>query len=292
MSSASELPENVASRKTTSRRWNGVTIDLHELHCTGRILFPVERENEASSRLCAQLEEVGKDRAEARTAPHTPNPFPYKPRPMFFVPPKLDVWGHSADSRYIQCATVRFDAGAVRERLGLPESLRLPDVPRLRFNDDRLWTLVRLLADAIGDDDPGAQLYGDSLTAAIAARLLQAPTEVKGSVPGLSALQLRDAIGYLEAKLPAKVELATLAQLAGLSQSHYNRAFKASTGLAPYQWQLQARVDRAKDLLLNTNSRLEEVAEATGFADAVHFGRTFRKITGATPAAWRTDRLT
>ena len=34
----------------------------------------------------------------------------------------------------------------------------------------------------------------------------------------------------------------------------------------------------------------ESVAEATGFADAVHFGRTFRKLTGATPAAWRRDR--
>lgn len=91
--------------------------------------------------------------------------------------------------------------------------------------------------------------------------------------------------------MPAKVELSTLAELAGLSQSHYCRAFKASTGLAPYQWQLQSRIDRAKFLLLNTNSCLRDIAEAIGFADAVHFGRTFRKMTGASPAAWRTDRL-
>ena len=92
--------------------------------------------------------------------------------------------------------------------------------------------------------------------------------------------------------MPAKVELATLAKLAGLSLSHYSRSFKASTGLAPYQWQLRARIERAKDLLINTNSCLEDIADATGFADAVHFGRKFRKITGATPAAWRMDRLT
>lgn len=292
MSNAPELPKNVASRKTTSRCWNGVNIDLHEFHCTGRILFEIEQKDEESSRLVAQLEEVGNDRAEARTAPNTPNPHLYKPRPMFFVPARMHVWGHSADSRYIRCATISFDANALHERLGLPRSLRLLDVPRLRFNDDRLWTLIRLLAEAIDDSDPGAQLYGDSLTAAIASRLLKGPTEVKGRMAGLSALQLKDAMGYLEAKMPAKVGLATLAQLAGLSQSHYNRAFKASTGLAPYQWQLQARIEHAKDLLLNTNGRLEEVAEATGFADAVHFGRTFRKITGATPAAWRLDRLT
>lgn len=180
----------------------------------------------------------------------------------------------------------------LRERLGLSQSLRLADLARLGCNDGALGTLVRLLADAIDDPDPGAQVYGDALTAAIAARLQQRPPEAKASAPGLSAQQLKDAIAYLEARLPAKVELATLAQLAGLSQSHYNRAFKASTGLAPYQWQLQARVERAKDLLLNTNDGLEEVAAATGFADAVHFGRTFRKITGATPAAWRKERVT
>jgi transcriptional regulator GlxA family with amidase domain len=70
-------------------------------------------------------------------------------------------------------------------------------------------------------------------------------------------------MSYLEAKIPARVELATLAELAGLSQSHYSRAFKASTGLAPYQWQLQTRIERAKDLLLNTKGCLEDVAQAT-----------------------------
>jgi transcriptional regulator GlxA family with amidase domain len=43
-------------------------------------------------------------------------------------------------------------------------------------------------------------------------------------------------------------------------------------------------------LLIDTRASLDQVAETTGFADAVHFGRTFRKITGATPAAWRRDR--
>ena len=134
-------------------------------------------------------------------------------------------------------------------------------------------------------------MYGDALVTSIAIRLFrrdQAP--VKGPTK-LSPLQLSDAIGFLETSLPSRVELATLANLAGLSQSHYHRAFKASTGLAPYQWQLQARIERAKALLLDTCGSLEDVAEATGFADAVHFGRTFRKLTGATPSAWRRDRL-
>ena len=52
----------------------------------------------------------------------------------------------------------------------------------------------------------------------------------------------------------------------------------------------RARIEHAKDLLFSTRNSLEEVAAATGFADAVHLGKTFRKMTGATPDAWRKER--
>lgn len=290
MFKSTELPENVATLTTTSRVWNGVNVDLVQYTCTGRVLVRLQR-NELSTRLGAQLEEVGRDHAEPRSAPHIPNPHAYKPRPMWFVPARMELWGHAAEPSYLKCATISFDGNQLQERLGMHGSLGLIDVPRLRFSDDRLWTLIRLLADAIHCVDPTAQLYGDALTAAIASLLFERPKEEKGSKSRLSPIQLKDAMSFLEAQLPARVELAALAELAGLSQSHYCRAFKASTGVAPYQWQLQARVERAKDLLLNTNGCLEDIAEATGFADAVHLGRTFRKMTGATPAAWRADML-
>lgn len=291
MADGFELPENVAGLDTTSRSWNGVTVELHQYTCTGRVLFPIQR-HAGSSRLGAQLEAVGRHPAEARSAPHVPNPVAYKPRQLYFAPARMDVWAHSADARYLRCGGISFDVERLQERLGIARPAVHLHEPRLRLFDDRLWTLIKLLTEAIDNADPSAQLYGDSLTAAIGARLFEAPHVGKGSDCGLSALQLKDALHYLEAKMPARVDLATLSGLAGLSQSHYSRAFKASTGLAPYQWQLHARVERAKDLLLNTNSPLGDIADATGFADTVHFGRTFRKVTGASPAAWRVDRLT
>lgn len=77
----------------------------------------------------------------------------------------------------------------------------------------------------------------------------------------------------------------------GLSLSYFSHAFKASTGLAPYQWQLQARIQRAQALLLSASKSLDDATEATGFADAAHFTRMSRKLTGATPPAWRKDRI-
>ncbi|WP_046115961.1 helix-turn-helix domain-containing protein [Aquincola tertiaricarbonis] len=277
--------------KTSSRCWNGMIVDLNERACTGRVLCQLER-HEDLTRLGAQLEEVGRDPAETRSAANTPNPLGYQPRHLYFAPAEMKLWGHSADIRYVKCATISFPFKVIQERLGIVQPAGLAETPQLRFNDDRLWTLIKLLTEAIDDVDPTAQLYGDSLTAAIAAKLLVRATEPKGSYRGLSPLQLKDAIGYLEDRMPKKVELSALAELAGLSQSHYCRAFKVSTGLAPYQWQLQARIERAKDLLLTTNRPLDDVAEATGFADAVHFGRTFRRMIGVPPAAWRVDRHT
>lgn len=91
--------------------------------------------------------------------------------------------------------------------------------------------------------------------------------------------------------MPRRVDLATLSSLAGLSPSYYSRAFKATTGLAPYQWQLQTRIERAQALLLSGSCSLDDIAEATGFADAVHFARMFKKLTGVTPSSWRKDRV-
>lgn len=286
-----DLPENIAVITANTRCWNGMNVSLAEYTCTGRVTFHNTKHQDAT-RVGAQLEYVGRDRAELRSAPNVPNPHVYKPRPLYMVPAEMELWGHSNDARYLKCGLISFDVGALKEDFEMSDSAGPTNSPRLRFSDDRLWTLIKLLTDAIEDSDPTSQLYGDSLTAAVVARLFEKPKESKANECGLSAIQLNDSLSYLEAKMPARVDLATLAKLAGLSLSHYSRAFKASTGLAPYQWQLRSRVEKAKDLLMNTNKCLEDIAGATGFADAVHLGRKFRQITGATPSAWRIDRLT
>ena len=281
------LPENVLSLSVARRAWNGVAIDVAEYHCAGRVVHPLSYKSE--NRLNAVLDEVG-GRCEPRLREDQPCPIGYMPRHMHYAPAGLQMWGYSADARYVKDATLTFDLAALRERLAIELNADAITTPRQRFSDDRIWTLVRLLCDVVGDPDPSTQLYGDGLIAAITARLFAGPSEPGVDAKGLSASQLQRVVAYLDAHLPKRVELAQLAALADLSQSHFSRAFKASTGMAPYRWQLDARIRRAQALLIDTSVSLEDVAEATGFADAVHFGRTFRKLTGATPAAWRRDR--
>jgi AraC-like DNA-binding protein len=288
MSNQPELPANHLRLSLASRNWNGVHVELAEYWCAGRVLRPVGHGQEA--RLGAILDEIGRGRCEPRVAADQPCPVEYKPRQVHFAPAGMEIWAYTADSRFVKSVDLTFDAVALHERLGIRPRGRSADIPRLRFTDDRIWTLVKLLSEAVEDPDPSSQLYGDSLIAAIAVRLFEQPASSARAATKLSALQLKDAVDFMNAQLPARVDLATLASFADLSPSHYSRAFKASTGLAPYQWQLRARIERAKDLLFSTRHSLEEVAAATGFADAVHLGRTFRKMTGATPDAWRKER--
>ncbi|MBR1283164.1 helix-turn-helix domain-containing protein [Bradyrhizobium sp. AUGA SZCCT0177] len=281
------LPENVLSLAVAQRAWNGVSVDVSEYHCAGRVVHPLRHQTE--TRLSVVLEEVG-GHCEPRLREDQPCPIDYMPRHMHFAPAGLEMWGYNADARIVKDATLSFDLAVLGERLATGFNADASTAPRLRFADDRIWTLVRLLSDAVNDPDPSAQLYGDGLVAAIAARLFADPPAPGADAKGLAPHQLQRVIEYLNAHLPGRVELARLAELAGLSQSQFSRAFKASTGMAPYRWQLDARIRRAQALLIDTSASLDDVAEATGFADAVHFGRTFRKLTGATPAAWRYDR--
>lgn len=109
---------------------------------------------------------------------------------------------------------------------------------------------MRLLSDAVGDPDPSAQLYGDGLVTAIAARLFHSYLGPREDGKGLAPGRLRRVMDYLDAHLPERVDLAQLSQLIDLSPSHFSHAFKASTGMAPYQWQLDARLRRAQAQLM------------------------------------------
>jgi AraC family transcriptional regulator len=104
---------------------------------------------------------------------------------------------------------------------------------------------------------------------------------------GLARWQLRRVLEFLEAHLTEDIGLDELAQLIGLSQSQFARAFKVSTGLPPYQWWLHNSISCALFTRLNGSDSLADIAIQNGFADQSHFTKTFRRVTGTTPANWK-----
>ena len=72
-----------------------------------------------------------------------------------------------------------------------------------------------------------------------------------------------------------------------LGYSHFRQIFKHRTGTSPKQYHLAARIERASDLMVNTDKSLKEIAALLGFYSEFHFSSQFRRIVGLSPKAWR-----
>jgi AraC-like DNA-binding protein len=86
----------------------------------------------------------------------------------------------------------------------------------------------------------------------------------------------------------ADVGLTWMADELGVSPQHVNTLFRKAFGLSPYQYLLQLRLQKSKELLITGhNLTVKQIAETTGFLDASHFISTFRKSVGLTPDVFR-----
>lgn len=81
--------------------------------------------------------------------------------------------------------------------------------------------------------------------------------------------------------------VAELARQAGLSRSQFTRRFAAVTGLAPEPFLIQARIERAKQLLAETDMTVSQIADALGYRDVYFFSRQFRNVAGCPPSRYR-----
>ena len=150
-----------------------------------------------------------------------------------------------------------------------------------------------LLSAADGLEGNGAldTLFRHQLIDLLATRLLAAhtasPTTFQPTIGGLSPNVLLRAIERLRSDSDADVSLAALASDAGLSRSHFCRAFKESTGLSPHAWLRQYRLEQAMNMLRDTDTSIVSVAAELGYASQTAFAAAFRRLTGETPSDWR-----
>lgn len=269
------------------RAWPGVIADLWDVECaegaTGEYQSP-------HPRLFVVLDAKGAGSIELWTDDKG-QPGARAAQPISFMPAGLRVRSSVKGVSRLRHLDLHFDLAVLLARFeGRVDNARL-EAPRLGFADDRVLRLANLItAECLrGDEEVLDDLYGESLTLALFAALLEAEPQ-RGLRRGcLAPRSLRRATDFLQENCLRCVRLDELAKLTGLSQSHFCHAFKASTGMPPHQWQMQARIGRVKELLLQPQASLTIVAASAGFSDQAHLTRVFRRWTGTTPAAWRRE---
>ncbi len=189
----------------------------------------------------------------------------------------------SVATRFLRCAA--HDYCREPKRMELSHQAPLED-PLLR-------ELALSLKREIDGGYRGGKLYGESLAAALAVHLvrhysnLDPSTQPSRADHGQIRSQIREAIHHIHDHFASDLSLATLSKLAELSPFHFARLFRESTGLAPHQYIVQRRVERARELLLSGNQTTAEIAVAVGFCDQSHLTTHFKRAFGLTPKKFR-----
>ena len=81
--------------------------------------------------------------------------------------------------------------------------------------------------------------------------------------------------------------ICELAKQAGLSQTHFINLFRKKTGLPPVKYQIECRIQRSKQILLESRQPISDIALQLGFNSHQHFTDTFSRIVGIPPSSWR-----
>jgi AraC family transcriptional regulator len=177
-------------------------------------------------------------------------------------------------------------------RLNRPGDEDTTYAPKAFFDDSVIWDTATKLRYVI-ESGKANKSYVDALTNVLAHELSRSDEEVSRNSPvnrgGLATWQMRSVTEHIEEHLGEQISLVTLAKLARLSQSHFSRAFKQSSGVPPHEYHIQRRIEKAKALLAEREASVTDVGFALGYSHTSSFSVAFRKVIGRSPRAFRRD---
>jgi AraC family transcriptional regulator len=160
------------------------------------------------------------------------------------------------------------------------------------------WMVARLLAAATSTLEADRLMARTCIQRAadlLGVDLIKASCGPRPSVyprrGGLAPWQAKLVNRYVREHLSSSIRISKLAQIVRLSPSHFFRAFRCSFGETPRSYIEKWRVTRGQQLMLNSNFSLAQIALEVGMCDQAHLCRTFRRVVGTNPNAWRRQSL-
>ncbi len=122
-------------------------------------------------------------------------------------------------------------------------------------------------------------------------RVLRLHSNARTSAPFardvLAPFRLRRSLDFIEAHLGNQIGVGDIAAASGLSRFHFSRAFRQTTGSAPYAYLLGRRIAAAKMLLIKSERPLAEIAAQCGFTSLSQFSRIFKREISICPSHFR-----
>ena len=197
-------------------------------------------------------------------------------------------WDGAIDELHV-CLAPGVLESAAAEVSGRPVEL----VSSISLQDPWIFQIaVRLMGEV---QSPGGttRLFGDLMAQALALELLRrhsSSTSVRVlDRTDISRAGLKRVLDVVESGLPGSLSLAEIAAAASVSPFRLSHGFKTAMGVSLHQYVIQRRIEHAKVMLRTTDEPLSQIAAAVGFASQSHFTTVFKRLTGATPKAYRSD---
>jgi len=165
----------------------------------------------------------------------------------------------------------------------------------LCFYNPTLHRIARILLTEVEICGVHGALFAESLATALIALLLKAQQPSRAALPSPSRAQATERIRvvceYIEGNLGSDLHLEQLGRIAGLGPDRFGELFRISTGVSPYRYVLQRKIERAKAMLLRREIPIAQIALDLGFADHAHLSSTFRRLTGTMPSRFRSEAV-
>lgn len=200
-------------------------------------------------------------------------------------------WRWTQEDRYLRIRLASHFLQQIAESTTEIASDDIQLLPEFRVRHPQIEQLGMMLLTEIKHGGVAGTLYIESLTNALTVNLLRSysagqtcVTEYDG---GLSDRQLLQVTDYINDCLGQDIKLSNLAELLQMSEFQFSRRFKRSLGITPHQYVLQKRLERAKQLLKDTELPVMEIAMICGFSSHSHLGKLIRQQTGMSPKAYR-----
>lgn len=106
-----------------------------------------------------------------------------------------------------------------------------------------------------------------------------------------TSLKVEKIINYMHQKINEKVNLNEFSDLVQLSPAYLSRAFKGITGYSIIEFFNKMKIDKAKELIVEGDIKIKEVAQSLGFTDEFYFSRIFKRMTGISPSEFQSKNV-